>query len=134
MTDMPGVFQLPPKGAQEQDGQEWDRRFQALRDCPCPLPPPVHHTLWRGSDMRIAPVAPLEWPSVVAMHAHASTWHALEHLERQRAALASTGRGELLVYLNLPPEGRLRYYANTLTVCRVNTSRDVRVASWFDAC
>ena len=41
VTDLPGVFQLPPRGAQEQEGHEWLKRFKAMRDCPCPLPPPI---------------------------------------------------------------------------------------------
>jgi len=129
VTDMPGVFQLPPGGVSDHDGLLWERRFKNLTYCQCPLPPPVHHHIYRGMDMRVAPVAPLEWPSLVAVHAKFSTWHVLEALERRRATLAVVNE-ELLVYLKLNPEGSSAYSPSAISVCILNASRPERLGSW----
>ena len=127
VTDMPGVLQDPDLRFVTQKQKQW--KNGTIPECPCPLPTPVHHHSqgW----MRVAPFVPLEWPSLVALHASQHTWRAWEALERWHPTLAATGE-QLLVYLDTPLEGDLIYQTKQLSVCRLKSEQ--RVASWRSSC
>ena len=120
VTDMPGILQDP--AITELPGR-WVNT--TVDDCPCPLPPPVHHQSKEW--MRAAPVVPLEWPSFVALHAKQNTWHVWEALERQRQTIAAANE-EMLVYFNTAVEGSLAYQAWELSFCKLKPSQ--RLDTW----